>query len=204
MQKAVAPKGSARCRGGREKRHFESHTLINHKTHNPKEPTMNPIPAFLILLSILLFVSCKSDTPTKPVNSSYDLKIQIQSGDSILFNQNSKLKISLYSVSNKIADQAATNIKTAIFAIPSLPQTYDIQFDHSDLDKTDPKVGESGEFSYYICLDADINNDSLICRGDAIWDFDKTPFFTISESAPHNNSVTIFITLKADTLCIAF
>lgn len=123
----------------------------------------------VLILAVAIFSSCSSASKLKDTQKQ-TLSIEFVGEGSI---KKAEGRVSLYAVSENIADVPATLILEQKISQSQLPftVTFELPKDHKQMIK--PAVREGEAIKYYVSIDWDSNNDGVAGVGDIVIDYDK-------------------------------
>ncbi len=156
----------------------------------------------LIALPIFLMTACGGDSNSEePVDPlSYSIKIESQEEIEL---DNAQIRIRLFGTHRHVADNEATLISDSVQSIDKVPTTIDLQWPENDYQLIDsPPVSVQEDAEYYLTIRIDSDGDSVICSGDFVQDYDKTPFTRIN-GIP-SEPIEFYITTATNESCYIF
>jgi len=99
--------------------------------------------------------------------------------EGIALGPQSTLAITLYGFDSRVADAAATVIRTARIELAALPSDATITLPTDARERIADDTGPlaEGDASYYLVVDLDVDGDDMICPGDLNDDVDEIGIF---------------------------
>ncbi|WP_164110453.1 MULTISPECIES: hypothetical protein [Sphingobacterium] len=133
----------------------------------------------VLILATAIFSSCSSTSKIKEMKKE-TLSVEFVGNGTI---KKAEGKVSLFAVSENIADVPATLILEQKLTSSKLPFKVTVELPENHKKMIKPAVREGEVIKYYVNIDWDSNNDGVAGAGDIVIDYDKKfPTVVIGET----------------------